>query len=58
MGVCHEHGRDKLTIFTSPEIQDLGAWLEQLVAESTGKKDVSIIPIDREPIQPAESYGR
>lgn len=57
MGICHEHGRDKLTIFTSPEIYDLGAWLEQLVAESTGKNGVSIIPVDRETIQEPEEYG-
>ncbi len=57
LGVCHSHGRDKLTIFTSPEIHDLGAWLEQLVAESTGKKGVAIIPVDREPAQAAASYG-
>jgi transaldolase / glucose-6-phosphate isomerase len=50
LGVCQTHGIDKLTIFTSPEIYDLGAWLEQLVAESTGKQGVSIIPIDREPL--------
>ncbi len=56
-GTCHAHGRDKLTIFTSPDIHDLGAWLEQLVAESTGKKGVAIIPVDREPMQPAASYG-
>lgn len=49
LGVCHARGRDKLTIFTSPEIYDLGAWLEQLIAESTGKKGVAIIPVDREP---------
>lgn len=51
LGVCHKHGRDKLTIFTSPEIHDLGAWMEQLIAESTGKNGVAIIPIDREPPQ-------
>ncbi len=56
LGVCQQQGRDKLTIFTSPEIYDLGAWLEQLVAESTGKKGVSIIPIDREEIMAAENY--
>jgi len=55
LGICHAHGRDKLTIFTSPEIHDLGAWLEQLIAESTGKNGVAIIPVDREPIQ--NSYG-
>jgi glucose-6-phosphate isomerase len=57
LGVCHNEGRDKLTIFTSPEIYDVGAWLEQLIAESTGKQGVSIIPIDREPLLPAEDYG-
>ena len=57
LGLCQRNGRDKLTIFASPEIHDLGAWLEQLIAESTGKNGVSIIPVDREPFQPAESYG-
>ena len=56
LGVCHAQGRDKLTIFTSPEIHDLGAWLEQLVAESTGKNGVAIIPVDREPV-PASKVG-
>jgi transaldolase/glucose-6-phosphate isomerase len=53
LGICHKHGRDKLTIFTSPEIHDLGAWMEQLIAESTGKNGVAIIPVDREPVQSA-----
>lgn len=57
LGVCHREGRDKLTIFTPPEFYDLGAWLEQLIAESTGKNDVSIIPVDREPLQTADMYG-
>ena len=57
LGICHGAGRDKLTIFTSTEIYDFGAWLEQLIAESTGKNGVAIIPVDREPIQPAVSYG-
>jgi transaldolase / glucose-6-phosphate isomerase len=56
LGTCHALGRDKLTIFTSPEVHDLGAWLEQLIAESTGKDGVAIIPIDREPILDAENY--
>lgn len=55
LGIAHSQGRDKLTIFTTPEIYDLGAWLEQLIAESTGKNGVSIIPVDREAIQ--DSYG-
>jgi transaldolase / glucose-6-phosphate isomerase len=57
LGVCQTHGVDKLTIFTSPEIYDLGAWLEQLVAESTGKQGVSIIPVDREPLLETEDYS-
>jgi len=57
LGVCQTDERDKLTIFTSKEIYDLGAWLEQLIAESTGKSGVSIIPVDREPILDAEDYG-
>lgn len=57
LGVCQTAGRDKLTIFTSPEIYDVGAWLEQLIAESTGKSDISIVPVDREPIGAAADYG-
>jgi glucose-6-phosphate isomerase len=57
LGLAHQTGRDKLTIFTSPEIYDVGAWLEQLIAESTGKNGVSIIPVDREQIQKPENYG-
>jgi transaldolase / glucose-6-phosphate isomerase len=57
LGVCHREGRDKLTIFTPPEFYDLGAWLEQLIAESTGKNGISIVPVDREPLQTADTYG-
>ena len=56
LGICHKLGRDKLTIFTSPEVRDVGAWLEQLIAESTGKNGVAIIPVDREPVIDAENY--
>lgn len=58
LGLCQRDGRDKLTIFTSGEIHDLGAWLEQLVAESTGKSGVAIIPVDREPIASTYSEDR
>lgn len=57
LGAAHRSGRDKLTIFTSPQIFDAGAWLEQLIAESTGKNGVSIIPVDREEIKPVGFYG-
>ncbi len=57
LGVAATHGRDKLTIIASPGIFDLGAWLEQLIAESTGKNGKGIIPVDRErPARPA-TYG-
>jgi transaldolase/glucose-6-phosphate isomerase len=48
MGEAARAGRDKLTIVTSPAIHDFGAWLEQLVAESTGKEGKAIIPVDLE----------
>jgi transaldolase/glucose-6-phosphate isomerase len=57
LGLAQRSGRDKLTIFTSPEVHDLGAWLEQLIAESTGKNGIAIIPVDREPMQPVDEYG-
>ncbi len=57
LGTCYRSGRDKLTIFTPPEAYDVGAWLEQLIAESTGKNGVSIIPVDREPLQMVDAYG-
>ncbi len=50
-------GRDKLTIFASPGVAGLGAWLEQLVAESTGKEGHGVIPIDRETPTSPDLYG-
>ncbi len=50
LGVAANQGRDKITIFTSPGISDLGAWLEQLIAESTGKVGKGIIPVEASPI--------
>ncbi|HEY6378502.1 MAG TPA: bifunctional transaldolase/phosoglucose isomerase [Candidatus Dormibacteraeota bacterium] len=58
IGVAHNRGRDKLTLITSPGIADLGAWLEQLLAESTGKQGRGVIPVDREPMGAPEVYGR
>jgi len=46
-----------VTIITSPEIHDLGAWLEQLLAESTGKEGHGLIPVDREEVGPPAVYG-
>ncbi len=57
LGSAHNAGRDKLTFFTSAPIFDMGAWLEQLIAESTGKLDKGITPVDREAIGPPSVYG-
>jgi len=57
LGTAAVHGRDKITIIASPGIHDLGAWLEQLIAESTGKIGKGIIPIDRETLAQPPVYG-
>ena len=57
LGTAARSGRDKVTIITSPDISDLGAWLEQLLAESTGKVGKGIIPVDREELAGPEAYG-
>ena len=58
LGMAAKTGLDKLTIFTSPEIFDLGAWMEQLIAESTGKQGLGITPVDRETIAAPQFYGK
>jgi len=57
LGTAANEGLDKLTIISSPGIHDLGAWLEQLIAESTGKQGKGIIPVDREKLAKPEAYG-
>jgi transaldolase/glucose-6-phosphate isomerase len=57
LGLAANHGRDKITIIASPGISDLGAWLEQLIAESTGKIGKGIIPVDREKLAKPSLYG-
>jgi glucose-6-phosphate isomerase len=57
LGTAHNQGRDKITIVASPGIYDLGAWLEQLIAESTGKNGKGLIPVDRESIGGPDVYG-
>ena len=57
LGVLGKAGRDKVTIVASPGIADFGAWLEQLLAESTGKQGKGLIPVDAEPLGPPEVYG-
>jgi len=57
LGIAAKHGRDKVTIVASPGIYDVGAWLEQLLAESTGKQGHGIVPIDNEPLAAPGAYG-
>ncbi len=57
LGTLAKQGKDKVTIIASPAIYDLGAWLEQLLAESTGKDGKGLIPVDREPVAAPSVYG-
>lgn len=57
IGAAAMAGRDKLTILTTPTLRPLGYWIEQLVAESTGKNGTGIIPVEGEPLGPAHHYG-
>ncbi len=52
-----QFGKDKVTIIASPGIEDLGAWLEQLLAESTGKAGRGLIPVAGEPLAAPDRYG-
>ena len=57
LGTAAKEGLDKITIISSPGVSDLGAWLEQLIAESTGKQGKGIIPVDREKLAKPAAYG-
>ncbi len=57
MGGLARDGRDKLTFLADPAIASFGAWAEQLIAESTGKHGLGIVPVDLEPIREAAGYG-
>jgi len=57
LGVSARQGKDKLTLITSPSISSFGLWLEQLLAESTGKEGTGIIPVVGEPFTAPENYG-
>jgi len=57
LGTCQRRGRDKVTIIASKGIADFGAWLEQLLAESTGKLGKGIVPFDAEPLGAPSVYG-
>lgn len=57
LGICHERGRDKVTVLTSRRLATLGDWIEQLVAESTGKQGKGLVPVVHEPPLEADIYG-
>jgi transaldolase/glucose-6-phosphate isomerase len=58
LGELAKAGRDKVTLFTSPEIASFGDWVEQLIAESTGKEGKGILPVVGEPMGSPASYGK
>jgi hypothetical protein len=58
MGEAAKAGRDKLTLLIPDEVAAFGAWLEQLIAESTGKEGTGIVPVDGEPQGSPDVYGR
>jgi transaldolase/glucose-6-phosphate isomerase len=57
MGEAASSGRDKLTVLTSPLMASFGDWLEQLIAESTGKAGTGIVPIVGEPLRTPGDYA-
>jgi transaldolase/glucose-6-phosphate isomerase len=57
MGAAAKSGRDKVTIVASPPIASVGLWIEQLIAESTGKEGRGILPVAMEPLGAPDTYG-
>jgi glucose-6-phosphate isomerase len=57
LGGLAREGRDKLTFLSDPAIETFGAWAEQLLAESTGKHGVGIVPVDLEPLREPDGYA-
>ncbi len=57
LGTAALHGRDKVTLILDPEIATYGSWLEQLLAESSGKDGKGLVPVDLEPLVPSRYYG-
>ena len=58
LGAATQAGRDKVTILAGPGLEDVGAWLEQLLAESTGKQGHGIVPVDQEALGKPDVYGK
>lgn len=57
LGELTKAGHDKVTLVASPPIESFGSWVEQLIAESTGKDGKGILPVDREPLAAPEFYA-
>ncbi len=57
LGICQKHGRDKVTFVLSSSISSFGFWVEQLLAESTGKEGHGLIPVNGEILDAPEVYG-
>jgi glucose-6-phosphate isomerase len=57
IGECANAGRNKLTLIIDPSVETLGLWIEQLVAESTGKEGKGILPVNGELLGAPEVYG-
>lgn len=57
IGAAVQNGRNKLTAALSPRLASLGLWIEQLIAESTGKHGTGALPVVDEPLGAAEEYG-
>ena len=58
MGTFALAGRDKVTLVTPEPLPSLGLWIEQIIAESTGKEGKGILPVAGEPVGPPEVYGQ
>ena len=57
LGLAAQDGRDKLTLIADDELQSFGGWVEQLVAESTGKRGFGVIPVDLEELADPATYS-
>ncbi|MCA9896698.1 MAG: bifunctional transaldolase/phosoglucose isomerase [Ardenticatenaceae bacterium] len=57
LGTLAQQGRDKVTLITSEQLASFGDWVEQLIAESTGKNGKGILPVVGEPLYPPNAYG-
>jgi transaldolase/glucose-6-phosphate isomerase len=57
LGILGRSGRDKITLFAPPRLRPFALWLEQLLAESTGKEGVGLLPVAEEPLGTPDTYG-